>query len=380
MFLSSHGQILSDPNFWMFFIPAIFILLHIILLIIIIPQWLIDGYFDPKGRKEKKYSRLTAIANDLGLKNRTVKPQNNLNFFSWLVFQKKIRDYYLPYVKEIGEIEGDIWESRKKVKPDSIPRYFYGALFSKQPITDILCTKDSADPYIMIATQRISQGKNSVIYNRIIHCKSHTLDLPKCDIEPTHEWIDSISPTQNDINFVTDKEFSKKFDLTGDNQQKIRTLLSKSVRSIIVDNPEWKWKMENQSILLKYRINNSIVNDMSDIKPSLATLSLVYNKLNTGTIETLLSQEEIEKDTPDEIINKKLYNKRMITFGCVLGCGTFLLLLALFLLFGFFVRMNFALLFQGLFLGFIGIVLFQYSTSEWKRNKELKKEGKVKDI
>ena len=138
--------------------------------------------------------------------------------------------------------------------------------------------------------------------------------------------------------------------------------------------------MENQAILIKYRINKSIVNDMSDVKPSLATLSLVYNKLNTGTIDTLLSQEEIEKDTPDEIINKKLYNKRMITFGCALGCGTFLILLALFLLFGFFVRMNFALLFQGLFLGFIGIVLFQYSTSEWKRNKELKKEGKVKDI
>ena len=333
-----------------------------------------------KVEKKKKYSRLTAIANDLGLKNKTVKPQNNLNFFSWLVFQKKIRDYYLPYVKEIGEIEGDIWESRKKVKPDSIPRYFYGALFSKQPITDILCTNDSADPYIMIATQRISQGKNSVIYNRIIHCKSHTLDLPKCDIEPTHEWIDSISPTQNDINFVSDKEFSKKFDLTGDNQKKIRTLLSKSVRNVIVDNPEWKWKMENQAILIKYRISKSIVNDMSDVKPSLSTLSLVYNKLNTGTIDTLLSQEEIEKDTPDEIINKKLYNKRMITFGCALGCGTFLIFLALFLLFGFFVRMNFALLFQGLFLGFIGIVLFQYSTSEWKRNKELKKEGKVKDI
>jgi len=209
MFLSSHGQILSDPNFWMFFIPAIFILLHIILLIIIIPQWLIDGYFDPKGRKEKKYSRLTEIANDLGLKNRTVKPQNNLNFFSWLVFQKKIRDYYLPYVKEIGEIEGDIWESRKKVKPDSIPRYFYGALFSKQPITDILCTNDSADPYIMIATQRISQGKNSVIYNRIIHCKSHTLDLPKCDIEPTHEWIDSISPTQMILILFPIKNFQK---------------------------------------------------------------------------------------------------------------------------------------------------------------------------
>ena len=52
MFLLSNGHILSNLDFWMFFIPTIFILSHVVLLIIIIPQWLIDGYFDPKGRKQ----------------------------------------------------------------------------------------------------------------------------------------------------------------------------------------------------------------------------------------------------------------------------------------------------------------------------------------
>ena len=98
-----------------------------------------------------------------------------------------------------------IYESRKKVKPDSIPRYFYGALFSAQPLSDILCTKEGAEPYIMAASQRTSQGKHS-IYNRIIHYKSPALDLPKCNVVPTHEWVDSISPEPDDINFISDED------------------------------------------------------------------------------------------------------------------------------------------------------------------------------
>ena len=379
MLLSSHGQILSDPNFWMFFIPAILILLHIVLLIIIIPKWLMDGYFDPKGRKEKKHSALTVIANDLGMENKTVPPQKNLNFFSWLIYQKKVRDYYAPYVINIGKIEGDIWESRKKINPDSIPRYFYGALFSTQPLSDILTTKDPADPYIMVATQRIPQGKNRNVYNRIIHYRSDALDLPKCDVDPTHEWVDSISPTPDDINFISDEEFSKKFDLTGDDQIKIRALFNKDIRAIMIDNPNWTWKFEDNSILIKYRIKGQALNEMIDIKPSLGELSKLHTKLKTTDITTVPSKEKIEADTPDEIIDKKLYNKRMITFGCFLGCGTFLTLLGSFMLFGFFVRIDFTFLLQGLFLGFIGVALFLYGKSEWKRNKILKAEGKVKD-
>ena len=114
MLLSSHGQILNDPNFWMFFIPALLILLHIPLLFVMITKWLMEGYFDIKGLKEKKILILTSIAKDLGMENKTVAPQKNLNFFSWLVYQKRVRDYYTPYVANIAEIEGDIWESRKK--------------------------------------------------------------------------------------------------------------------------------------------------------------------------------------------------------------------------------------------------------------------------
>ena len=55
MLLSSHGQILNDPNFWMFFVPALLILLHIPLLFVIITKWLMEGYFDIKGLKEKNF-------------------------------------------------------------------------------------------------------------------------------------------------------------------------------------------------------------------------------------------------------------------------------------------------------------------------------------
>ena len=89
MFLLSNGHILSDLGFWMFFIPTIFILSHIVLFIIIISRWLLDGYFDPKGGKQDRYNSLESIANDLDLRNKTASPQINLNFFSWLINQKK---------------------------------------------------------------------------------------------------------------------------------------------------------------------------------------------------------------------------------------------------------------------------------------------------
>ena len=377
MFLSSHGQILSDLNFWIFFIPAIFILSHITLLLIIIPQWLINGYFDPKERKEKRYRELESIANDLDLYNRTVAPQKNLNFFSWLVYQKKVRDYYTPYANDIGKLENDIWNSDKKIKPDSILRCFYGAIFSRQTLINILCTKDSVKPYIMIGTQRIPKGKNNSTYYRVIHFKSDTLNFPKCSVDPIHEWIDSISPNPDDINFISDEEFSKKFDLTGEDQAKIRALFNKNIRKQIIKNPNWTWKFDNNSILIKYRIINHNIKDMNDIKHSFKELSLLHNKLNKTNTNALPSKDEIESDTPKEIIDKKLYNKRMTTFGFLIGCGTLLTLFALFLLFVFFVRIDFRFLIQGIFCMFIGFPLLLYAKSEWKRNKKLKTDGKV---
>ena len=70
----------------------------------------------------------------------------------------------------------------------------------------------------------------------------------------------------------------------------------------------------------------------------------------------------------------------MVIFACLLLFGAFLVLLALFMLIGFFIKIKFPFLFYGLFLGLVGFALFQYGKSEWVRNKNLKKEGKVKII
>ena len=377
MFLLSNGHILSELGFWIFFIPTIFVLSHVVLLIIIIPQWLLDGYFDPKKRKQDRYNALESIANDLGLRNKTVQPEKNLNFFSWLVHQKKVRDYYIPYENKINKIDDNIWETVKEIKPDSIPRYFYGAIFSKQNLLDVLCTKDSSKPNMTIATRRIRKGKNNSDYYRILHLKSHTLTFPQCSIEPVNEWIDSISPNQDDINFTSDIDFSKKFDLTGENQLKIRALFNKSIREQISKKPNWKWKFENECILLKYKINAPELHNFQDIKVSLKELSQLHKKLEKSNIASEPLEAELESDNPKEIINKKLFKKRMAIFGILMGCGTAITSFSLFLLFIFFVRIDFRFFVQGIFFLAIGLTLFIYGKSEWKRNKTLKANGKV---
>ena len=377
MFLFSNGHILSELGFWIFFIPTIFILSHIVLLIIIIPQWLIDGYFDPKGRKQDRYNALESIANDLGLHNKTVLPQKNLNFFAWLVYQKKIRDYYTPYENEITKIENNIWDTNKEIKPDSIPRYFYGAIFSKQNLLDVLCTKDSSKLNMVIVTQRIRKGKSKSDYYRILHLKSNTLTFPQCSIIPVNEWIDRISPNQDDINFISDEDFSKKFDLIGPDQLKIRALFNKDIREEIAKNPNWSWKFENQCILLKYRINIQELHHSQDIKVSFKEFSQLYKKIEKIDIANGPSEAELESDKPKEIINKKLFNKRMTTFGIFMGCGTILTSFSMFLLFIFFVRIDFRFFVQGVFFMAIGLTLLIYGKSEWKRNKDLKASGRV---
>jgi len=166
--------------------------------------------------------------------------------------------------------------------------------------------------------------------------------------------------------------------LTGEDQAKIRALFNNDVRNIMVENPDWNWKFYNNSILIKYNIKRKTINEMNDIKSALGELSRLHNKLKTTDITTLPSKKEIRDDTPEEIIEKKLYYKRMTTFGCLLSCGTFLTLLGSFMLFGFVVRLDPVFLLQGFFLGLIGILLLRYGKSEWKRNKKLKADGKVK--
>jgi len=156
-------------------------------------------------------------------------------------------------------------------------------------------------------------------------------------------------------------------------------LFNENVRRIMTNNPEWKWKLDGNRIMIKYIISGSTIADMQDIKPSLGELALFHNELKTIDITDLPTEEEIAQDTPEEIIEKKLYNKRLATFGCTMGCGTLAILFALPMFLGFFVKLDFEMLFLGLFYGVPGILLFLYGRSEWKRNKQLKAEGKVKD-
>ena len=148
----------------------------------------------------------------------------------------------------------------------------------------------------------------------------------------------------------------------------------------MVNNSKWTWKLENHSILIKYLITVEDLNQMNDIKPSLIELSKLYKILQSTDITSQSTREQIEADILDEIIDKKLYKKRMVIFACLLFFGAFLVLLALFMLIGFFIKIKFPFLFYGLFLGLVGFALFQYGKSEWVRNKNLKKEGKVENI
>ena len=67
----------------------------------------------------------------------------------------------------------------------------------------------------------------------------------------------------------------------------------------------------------------------------------------------------------------------MAIFGILMGCGTAITSFSLFLLFIFFVRIDFRFFVQGIFFLAIGLTLFIYGKSEWKRNKTLKANGKV---
>ena len=127
--------------------------------------------------------------------------------------------------------------------------------------------------------------------------------------------------------------FSKKFDLTGENQLKIRALFNKSIREQISKKPNWKWKFENECILLKYKINAPELHNFQDIKVSLKELSHLHKKLEKSNIASEPLEAEIESDNPKEIINKKLFKKRMAIFGILMGCGTAITSFSLFLLF-----------------------------------------------
>ncbi len=47
------------------------------------------------------YENVNAVANELEINHVSVLPQKTLNYFSWLVYNKKLNDHYLAYKNTI---------------------------------------------------------------------------------------------------------------------------------------------------------------------------------------------------------------------------------------------------------------------------------------
>ena len=324
----------------------------------------------------KRFELLNKISADLDIKNFTFPPQKKLNYFSWLVYEKQVEDHYIPYKNLIRSMNGN---KELEKKTDSIPRYFYGFLFNvKHPrIDDVLASDDNADPYIMVSRDRVKVGKNSYEDYRTIYYRSTQLDLPHCSVEESIEFLDKIVPDTDDINFISDNLFSKKFDLKGDDEPKIRVLMNEEVRSIIVKNKNWIWKFDGEQILIRYLINDNLTASMSDIKPSLVELAKIHKSIKKIDMDILPSPEEINFDKPVEVIDNKLYIKRMTIFGSTIGCGMIAMIFGIGIFGEFLIRVQFDIFLTALFFTLPGILAFRFGYSEWKRNKKLKSEGKV---
>ena len=328
------------------------------------------------GKKDIEiYEDVNKLANELGIKNLSVPPQKNLNYFSWMVYNKKLSDHYLPFKNTIRKFRG---ESELKKKPDSLKSYYLSWFQQGLPnISNIIATEDNAEPYIMISNERVRVGKNNYEDHRLIYYKSAELDLPKCEVSPAIELLDNIIPDEDDINFISDEDFSKMFDLKGENEITIRTLFNKKIRTIITKNNEWNWKFDENQIMVSYELEKR--GAVNDIKSSLGVLAQIHNELRSIDLADPLNAEEIAKDTPDEIIDKKLYRKRMATFGCSMGCGIISLYLGLIFLWETILRRQLDMVFPSLFWSIPGFIALRFGYLEWKRNRQLKKDGKVKE-
>ena len=323
------------------------------------------------------FKKFESLANELKIINKTFPPQKRLSLFSWMVYQKRITDYYLPFINILRKMGG---ESEIKIKPDSLMRYFYGTIFGHKNLINVLSTETSAEPYIMVSTKKISERKNNILINRNIYLRSKELNLPDGYVEPSLEFLSEIFPDERDINFVSDEQFSKKFDLIGEDIPKIRTLFNQAVRKILLNNPDWTIKFKNNEVLITYQIKKEMYNSTNDIKPALGELSKLHQEIRSVKLNYTLSPEEIKLETPEEIIDSALYKKRMRTFGFAIGCSAVPILFGLFGLFGAFVRLDFEMLLISLTYGVPGLLLFFWGKSEWSRNKKLKADGKVKNV
>jgi len=352
---------------------VILIAVHGTMLMIHVVSWIISQRISSVSERHKQ---IKDIAQDIGIEYRSFPPQKGLTFLSWYVYVKRVREYYIPYANLIRKLEGD-WEM--KIKPDTVPRYFYGALTSHKDLKFLLATDDTANPFIMVTQKTVSRGKRRVDHLRYIYYKTDDFNLPDCTVVPVDEFMDNLAPTEGDINFKSDEDFSKKFDLIGENEGAIRNLINASVREIMANNPHWTWTFKNNQILIKYKLEHQTRRTLSDVKASLGELAKLHKELSHIDFSAIVSEEEMEAERPDEVISKALYRKRMATFGCAIGCGSFFFPFGLFILWGFLSTFDFELLGPFFLFSFIGFFSFIWGWSEWKRNKKLKADGKVID-
>ena len=101
---------------------------------------------------------------------------------------------------------------------------------------------------------------------------------------------------------------------------------------------------------MKYKINVPELHNFQDIKVSLKEFSQLHKILEKVNIASGPSETELESDNPLEIINKKLFKKQIAIFGVLMVCGVELTSFPLFLLFIFFVRIDFRFFVQSVFL------------------------------
>ena len=365
----------SSFYFYLIFSGAlivVFIGASAILLLFSLIDW---GRSQIDKRDIEIYENVNAVANELEINNVSVLPQKNLNYFSWLVYNKKLNDHYLPFKNTIRKFRG---ESELKKRPDSLKSYYLSWAQQGLPnLTNIMASEENAEPYIMISNERVRVGKNNYIENRLIYYDSVELDLPQCEVNPAIEFLDNIIPNEDDINFISDEGFSKIFDLKGDDEMAVRTLFNEKIRAIMTKNNEWSWKFNGRQIMITYELEKR--GAVNDVQSSLEVLVELHNELRSIDLTDILNAEEIAKDTPDEIIDKKLYRKRMATFGCSMGCGMVALYTGLLFLWETILRRQLDMIFPSLFWAIPGFIAIRFGYLEWKRNKQLKSDGKVKE-
>ena len=364
----------SSFYFYLIFSGAliiVFIGVSAILILFSLIDW---GRSQIDKRDIEIYENVNTVANELEINNVSVLPQKNLNYFSWLVYNKKLNDHYLPFKNTIRKFRG---ESELKQRPDSLKSYYLSWAQQGLPnLTNIMASEENAEPYIMISNERVRVGKNNYIENRLIYYNSEELDLPQCEVDPAIEFLDNIIPDEDDINFISDEGFSKIFDLKGDDEMAVRTLFNEKIRAIMTKNNEWSWKFNGRQIMITYALEKR--GAVNDVRSSLEVLVEINNELRSIDLTDILNAEEIAKDTPDEIIDKKLYRKRMATFGCSMGCGMISLYTGLLFLWETILRRQLDMIFPSLFWAIPGFIAIRFGYLEWKRNKQLKRDGKVK--